>query len=168
MQPEERVGSVPLPWLQSGRVCICTAALSDCHIDMAAGLGHAGVSNLCEAAEHCLKDWGDHGEVRPWRAQLLARSTPACTHSTCAMHAQGSRKEGPCPPEADPYGHPERMLSSGRQRAPGDFVRQSPWSGVLNLSEVAGRGVPASSPILSRSMAVHCCIMRVTPFACST
>ena len=30
------------------------------------------------------------------------------------------------------------------------------------------RGVQASSPILSRSMAVHCCIMRVTPLACST
>ena len=36
------------------------------------------------------------------------------------------------------------------------------------LRELVCRGVQASSPMRSRSMAVHCCIMRVTPLACST
>ena len=88
-----------------------------------------------------------------------------------SQHVQGMQKaEGrkALSFKADPFGHHVKIPISGRQGALGEFLRRSPRLAVANLSGLAGRGVPASSPILSRSMAVHCCIMRVTPLACST
>ncbi len=166
VQPDEQICSMPS--LAAIRLTVYSrAAVHGCHMPMAAGLGMLG-SLTCVRLLSTVSKTGAimeksvPGELSSW---LDLRRRARSQH---VQRMQKGERRKALSTNADTFG-----LSMGRSPFPEagsamQIHRVESAPVVANLSGLAGRGVPASSPILSRSMAVHCCIMRVTPFACST